>query len=96
MTDNQENYDDYKNIFLSILNYQSTEGQRYGMLSNDFGFTVKGEDALDYRTQFRILADVRKAFSSFSYECRCYSKDMYGLLKFASRDIKKINVVQQM
>ena len=66
------------------------------MLSNDFGFTVKGEDALDYRTQFRILADVRKAFSSFSYECRCYSKDMYGLLKFASRDIKKINVVQQM
>lgn len=96
MTDNQENYDDYNNIFLSILNYQSFEGQRYGMLSNDFGFTVKGEDALDYRTQFRILADVRKAFSSFSYECRCYSKDMYGLLKFASRDIKKINVVQQM
>ena len=97
VSDNQESYDNYDDIFLSILNHQNLIGRKYGITSDSFGFPVKGEDALDYRSQFMILAEVKKAFDTYSYECRCSSKDkyMYACLKLTANDVRKINVMQK-
>ena len=97
VSDNQRGYDDFDKISLGIFNYQSLVDGKNGMTNDNFMFPVKGENALDYVSQFRILAEFKKAFGTYKYTCRCFPKDkfMYAQLNVTANDLKKINVVQQ-
>ena len=90
----EEGYNSYENIYLSILNFKKITGNTNPCIPDDLGITVKGPDALNYRTQFMIMADVRKAIDKYSYECRC-ARDgsvMHAMLKFKPKDVKKTPV----
>ena len=97
VSDNQRGYDDFDKISLGIFNYQSLVDGKNGMTNDNFMFPIKGENALDYVSQFRILAEFKKAFGTYKYTCRCFPKDkfMYAQLNVSANDLKKINVVQQ-
>ena len=86
-------YNSYENIYLGIINFKKITGNTNPHIPYDLWITVKGLDALNYRTQFMIMADVRKAIDTYSYECRC-ARDgsvMYAMLK--PKDIKKTPVI---
>ena len=90
----EENYDSYENIYLSILNFKKVTGNSNPYIPDDLGITVKGPDALNYRTQFMIMADIKKALETYSYECKCAidGSEMNAMLKLKPKDVKKIPV----
>lgn len=94
-SDNQVSYDMFDTIELSILNFKSTNSDNK-YISDDVWIPVKGQNSFDYRVQFMILADVRKAIESYSYECKFSSngKHMLGLIKLSHDNARKFNVFQ--